>query len=812
MGTLIQDLRYSFRALRKSPVFTVVAVVALALGIGANSAIFSVVNAVLLRPLPFANPERLLAVQARNEKDGSTSVDESYPNFLDLRAQCQSCEGFAAYSHATTFLMRPGEEPERERGVETSADLFPMLGAKPAAGRVFTGEDDKPGARRLVVLSYAFWQRSFGGDAKIIGQDIPLGSAPTTVVGVMPPGFKFPVESAQVDFWMPLAPSLSPNDLSHRDYVSLVLLAKTKPGVTPQQAQAEIETISRRLQAQYPETNTALIFFTKPLHEELVGDLRAALLVLLGAVGCVLLIACANVANLLLARAAGRAKEMSIRTALGASRWRIVRQLLTESLLLATLGGALGLLVAMWGVALFASASPADIPRVGEIGLDARVVIFTVVVTLLTGVVFGLAPALQASKTDINETLKEGGRGSGEGVTRSRLRGALVVSEIALSLVLLVGAGLLAQSFKRLMDVQPGFDPANLVTMDVVLRRSRYPEEAQRTQFFKDFVERAKTLPGVKAIGLVDPLPLNGNFEAWDFQIEGRAPFAPGEQNNADRRIINPDYFQAMNIPLRRGRAFDARDRADATPVVIINETFARRYFAGEEPVGKRLILDGALVSGTREIVGIVGDVRHAGLDEPASPEFYFPFTQAPATRLTVVARTTNASDAAMVISSLRGIVRQTDRESPIYNIRRMDQLLAASVAKRRFNMILLGGFACVALLLAALGIYGVISYTVTQRTHEIGVRIALGAQPADVLRMILRQGMTLALAGIGVGLLGAFALTRVMSGLLFGVSATDPLTFAGVTVLLSTVAFVSCLLPARRATRVDPMIALRYE
>jgi putative ABC transport system permease protein len=419
---------------------------------------------------------------------------------------------------------------------------------------------------------------------------------------------------------------------------------------------------------------------------------------------------------------------------------------------------------------------------------------------------------LQASKTDINETLKEGGRGSGEGGTRSRLRSALVVSEIALSLVLLVGAGLLAQSFKRLMDVQPGFDPANLVTMDVVLRRTRYPEEAQRTQFFKDFVETAKTLPGVKAIGLVDPLPLNGNFEAWDFQIEGRAPFAPGEQNNADRRIINPDYFQAMNIPLRRGRAFDARDRADATPVVIINETFAHRYFAGEEPLGKRLILDGALVAGTREIVGVVGDVRHAGLDEPASPEFYFPFTQAPVSRLTVVARTTNASDAATIISSLRGIVRQTDRESPIYNIRRMDQLLTASVAKRRFNMILLGGFACVALLLAALGIYGVISYTVTQRTHEIGVRIALGAQPADVLRMILRQGMTLALAGIGVGLLGAFALTRVMSGLLFGVSATDPLTFAFVTLLLSTVAFVSCLLPARRATRVDPMIALRYE
>jgi putative ABC transport system permease protein len=813
MGSFMQDLRYSFRTLRKTPVFTAVAVLALALGIGANSAIFSVVNAVLLRPLPFANPERMLSVQSRNEKFGGVGVEQSYPNFLDLRAQCGACEGVAAYGGATTFLTNPGAEPERMRGVQASADLLPLLGVKPALGRVFTAEEDQPGQRRLIVLSYGVWQRSFGGDPNIIGRDIPLGSsAPTTVVGVMPKGFKFPVEWQQTDFWMPLAPAMSPADRDGRANVWLDVLAKTKPGVSTEQARSEIDAISRRLQAQYPETNTALAFFVKPLKENLVGDLRTALLVLLGAVGCVLLIACANVANLLLARAAGRAKEMSIRTALGASRARIVRQLLTESLLLATVGGALGLLLAMWGVDLLAAAAPADIPRVAEIGLDSRVLVFTLAVTLATGVVFGLAPALQASKADVNEALKEGGRGTGEGGGRRRLRGALVVSEVALSLVLLVGAGLLAQSFKRLLDVTPGFDAKNLVTMDVALRRSRYPEEAQRVQFFRDFIEQASRLPGVGGVGVVDPLPLAGNFEAWDFQIEGRAPFAPGDQNSADRRVVNGDYFRVMNIPLRRGRSFDERDRKEAPQVLVVNDTFARRFFNGEDALGKRIVFGGGPAGGTaREIVGVVGDVRHAGLEEPATPEFYVPFTQVLTNRLTVVARAASG-DTANVATALRGVIRQTDKDSPIWNVRTMEELLAASVAKRRFNMILLGGFASVALLLAALGIYGVISYSVTQRTHEIGVRVALGAQPRDVVRMILSQGMRLTLLGVGLGLVGAFALTRVMSGLLFGVSATDPATFAGVALLLAGVAFVSCLLPARRATKVDPMIALRYE
>ncbi|MFL6227272.1 MAG: ABC transporter permease [Pyrinomonadaceae bacterium] len=811
MNNLWQDVRYGWRSLRKSPGFTVVAVLALALGIGANSAIFSVVNAVVLRPLPFDHPERLTAVLSRNEKDGSVGSDEAYPNYVDLRDQCQTCEGVAAYGFVTMFLTAADGEPERVRGIDASAELLPMLGVQPELGRFYTREEDQAGAARVIVLAHDFWRRSFGGNPKIIGQQVPMGSSPATVIGVMPAGFKFPVEAKEVDFWMPLAPLLSKNDLTRRDYVSLQFVAKMKAGATIAQTQSEIETISRRLQSQYPATNTALVFFVRPLRDALVGDVRTALFVLLGAVAFVLLIACVNVANLLLARASARAKEISVRTALGASRWRIVRQMLTESLLLSIVGGALGLLFATWGVALLVGASPADLPRAGEINLDARVVVFTAAVTLLTGLVFGLAPALSASKIDISDALKEGGRSGSDGASHNRLRSALIVAEVALSLVLLVGAGLLAQSFRHLLDVKPGFDPDNLVTMDVVPRRSRYPQDAQRVQFFQDFLQKAKALPGVESVGLVDPLPLGGNFEAWDFQIEGRPPAAPGVNQNADRRVIDPDYFRAMKIPVVRGRAFGDGDAATATPVIIINDSLARKYFAGEDAVGKRLVFAGGTVSGAREIVGVVGDVRHAGLEAETTPEIYVPFTQVATSRLTVVARA-RSGDPAGVTAALRGVIRQTDKDSPIYNVHTMNELLSASVARRRFNMILLGSFAALALLLASLGIYGVISYTVTQRTHEIGIRVALGAQASDVLRMVLGQGMILTFVGVGVGLVGAFALTRVMSSLLFGVSATDPLTFAVVALLLPAVALVSCLIPARRATRVDPMVALRYE
>ncbi|HEX7173827.1 MAG TPA: ABC transporter permease [Pyrinomonadaceae bacterium] len=812
MGTLLQDTRYGFRMLRKRPGFTAIAILALALGIGANTAIFSVVNAVLLRPLPFAGAERLATVEVRSERTGAVGADHSYPNLVDLREQAGTLEHLAAYSMTTAFLAA-GDEPERVRGLLTTADLFPALGVQPLHGRVFTREEDQKGATRVVVLSHGLWQRRFGGDPAIVGKEIPLGgirSTPTLVLGVMPEGFKFPVGVANVDYWMPLVPILSDSDLS-RASVWLTGLAKLKEGASEEQARSELQTISRRLEEQYKDSNADATFMLRSYHEQLVGDMKTALLVLLGAVGCVLLIACANVANLMLARAAARGREISIRTALGASRAQIVRQLLTESVLLSILGGALGLLIAWWGVDVLVAAVPSDLPRAAEVALDARVLLFTAALSILTGLIFGLAPALQASRADVSESLKEGGRGSVEG-GRSPLRSVLVVAEVAVSLVLLVGAGLLAQSFARLMDVSPGFDAERVLAFDVVFRGENYTQRAATVPALEELLTQAAAVPGVEAVGVVNPLPLGGNFEANSFQIEGRAPAEPGREPSADRRVITSDYFRAMGIHTEGGRVFDSRDAAAATPVAIINQTFARQHFPGENPIGRRLLFTNTQnVTTAREIVGLVADVRHAGLDAESGPEFYVPFAQAPAARVTVVARTTS-DDPAQLAPALRGAVRQVDKNFPVYNVRTMESYLAESVARRRFNMTLLGGFALVALLLAGLGIYGVMSYTVAQRTHEIGVRMALGAQARDVLRLVIRQGMAPALAGVGVGLVCALALTRVMSSLLFGVTATDPLTFAGVALLLSVVALVSCYLPARRATKVDPMVALRYE
>jgi putative ABC transport system permease protein len=810
METLMQDLRYGFRSLLKSKGFTLVAVAALALGIGANSAIFSVVNAVLLRPLPFASPEQLLSVQGRNERDGSLFDEHSYPNFADLRDQSQSFAHVAAYNSTTAFITG-GDEPERVRGILASADLFPLLGVQPALGRAFTREEDKPGTQRTVVISYGLWQRRFGGDPKIVGREIPLGSAPSLVLGVMPQNFKYPLGGETYDFWMPLSNATPAGDLSGRGSVFLPVVARLKEGVTIAQAQAEADTIASRLAMQYPATNTAQGYALKPMHENLVGDLRPALLVLLGAVGCVLLIACVNVANLLLARAAGRQREMSIRTALGASRWRIVRQLLTESLLLALLGGALGLLIAMWGVDLLLAASPADLPRQSEIALDGRAIAFTVAMTLVTGFIFGLAPALRASKTDLNDALKDGGRGSGEGGGRNKLRGALVVAEVAMSLVLLMGAGLLVQSFLRLLNVSPGFNPERVMTLDLVMGRKTYPDAARQTVFLQNLLQRASALPGVEAVGTVNPLPLNGNFDAYTFELPGRAPAAPGAEPAADRRIVSSDYFRAMSIPVRKGRFFSERDAADAPAVVVINETFARRFFADTEPLGQRIAFTDAPNAPVREVVGVVADVRHAGLDAPAGLEYYVPYAQSPVARVTLVARTTS-SDPASIVPALRGLIREADKDLPLWNVRTMNSLLSESVARHRFNTTLLGLFALVALLLASLGIYGVMSYSVTQRTHEIGVRLALGAQPADVLKMVLRQGMALVALGIALGLVCSYALTRSMTSLLYGVSATDPSTFALISLVLLVVAFAANYIPARRATKVDPMVALRYE
>ncbi len=810
MGNLLQDVRYGFRTLWKSPAFTLIAIAALALGIGANTVIFSVVNALLLRPLSFPHSEQLTAILVKDPDTGEHYSSYSYPNFQDIRDQNQVFEHVAA-SYMTTAFLRTGDEPERLRGTYASADLFPLLGVNPLVGRAFSMEEEKPGSEQVIVLSYDLWQRRFGGDPAIVGQQLFINDQSRTVLGVMPQGFKFPVGARQAEFWMPLASNLSEGARAARGAVFMQLIGRLKPGVTLEQAQAEMNAIASRLETQYPDANTGLNIALLPSHERLVGKVRPALLVLLAAVAFVLLIACANVANLMLARATVRRKEVAIRTALGASRWRVVRQMLTESLLLSALGGAAGLLLAMWGMDLLVAVIPADIPRTGEIGLDKYVLLFTAVVTTLTGLIFGLVPALQASKTDLNETLKDGTRGMSGGMQRNRVRSALVITEIALSLVLLIGAGLLFQSFRRLLEVSPGFDADEVLTAEVTVSDKKYPEEAQRSAFYREALGRMQALPDVQAVGVIYPLPLGGSFESFTFDIAGRPPFPPGEQPSSDRRVISPDYFKAMSIPVVRGRAFGEQDRRDAPPVVIINETFARRFFPGEDPVGKAIIPGEGGDPVTREIVGVVGDVRHAGLDEERTLEYYVPYEQADVDRLTVVARTASGNPV-NVAAQLRGVVAAMDKEQPVYNIRPMAQLLDESVARRRFNMMLLGVFALLALLLASIGIYGVISYSVAQRTREIGIRIALGAQIGDVIKLILKQGLALALAGLAAGLLVAFFITKLMSSLLFGVGATDPVTFGAVALILLFVALLACYIPARRAANVDPNVALRYE
>jgi putative ABC transport system permease protein len=796
----------------KKPGFTAVAVLTLALGIGANSAIFSVVNAVLLRPLPFERPEQLVIPWGSKENSDDAQV-VSYPDFADWRERTQTLSHVAAYNRAGA-LLRVGEEQEAIAGTAASADIFPLLDIKPAVGRAFTPEDDKPASPLVVLIGHGLWQRVFNSDRSVVGKQIMFGSRAATVVGVLPPDFKFPVEASKMDFLMPLAPTLG-DRVQRRGSYSLRVVARLKDGATREQAEAEMKAIGQDLERQYPDEGLRLGLSLAPLHEALVGKVRFALLVLLGAVGFVLLIACANVANLLLARSASRHREMAVRTALGASRVRVMRQLLTESLLLALVGGVLGLLLAMWGTDLLVAASPVDIPRLKDVGLDAGVVVFTTAVSVLTGVLFGLAPALQVSKVELAESLKEGARGSTEGAGRSRVRSMLVVSEVALSLVLLVGAGLLIKSFARLREVNPGFNAQNVLTTGLSLSRTKYQTPEQQANFFREAERRAGETQGVVAVGLVNILPLSGDTSSSTFFVAGHPSVTGAEKPEANHRVVNPDFFRAMGIPLMRGRAFSERDAKDAPAVIIINEALARKYFPGEDPLGKRIVIE---VDPTvdpdppaREIVGVVGDVRQMSLEEGTGPDFYVPYLQEPERFLNLVVRTApNATaDAA---SRLRGAIKEVDREQYISDIEPMSKLLADSVARRRFQMTLLGLFAAVALLLAGIGIYGVMSYTVTQRTHEIGLRMALGAQGRDVLRMVVRQGLALALGGVGVGLVAAFALTRAISSLLYEVSPTDPATFAGVSVLLVAVTLLSCVVPARRATRVDPMVALRYE
>jgi putative ABC transport system permease protein len=798
-----QDLRYGARMLVKNPGFTLIAVITLALGIGANTAIFSIVNAVLLRPFPYQAPERLVIVQERVNAGGGFSP--SYPNFVDWRAQNTAFEAISAVRGNESFNFTGAGEPERLQGRLVSAEFFSLLGVKPLVGRDFLAEEDRPGATPAALLSYGFWQRRFDADPSIIGQQLTLNNQSYTVVGIAPPDFQYGLEA---DVTVPIG--LQAERFRRRGAdPGTDVVARLKPNVSQQQGEADLNLVAAHLEQQYPESNKGRRVLLTPLHESFVGNVRQPLLILLGAVGLVLLIACANVANLLLVRASARQKEMAVRVALGASRATLVRQLLTESVLLAASGAALGILLAFWSTSLIAAQLPNGIPRLQEANVDGPVLVFTLAVSLLTGLLFGLAPALQASRPNLTEGLKEGERGSSG--PRQRLRSVLVVGEVALTLTLLVGAGLLIQSFRRVLEVDPGFKAQNLLTMQVSINN---PDGQQVANFFEQLQQKVRNLPGVKSVAVSNGVPF-GPTNFPPFLIEGR----PESENKPSglRYHVSPAYFQTMGIELLKGRLFTAEDRPNTPPVVIIDEVLAQRYFPNEDPLGKRL-----KASADAPGIEIVGVVRHAepnSLDAqgPAPAQFYLNFNQIPVERLSGYVRRINLLTRTEVeplslASAVRGQVAALNKDQAVFNVRTMEQAVAQSVAPRRFSMLLLTAFAVVSLALASLGIYGLMSYAVAQRAREIGVRMALGAQSGNVLRLVIGQGMKLAFIGVALGLIASVAVTRTMKTLLFGVRAADPLTFIVIALLLMAVALVACWIPGRRATQVDPMVALRAE
>jgi putative ABC transport system permease protein len=803
---MMADFRYALRMLAKSPAFSLIAILTLGLAIGANTAIFSVVNAVLLRPLPYPHSEQLVRVFG---KQPQLDLAPSSPaNFLEWREENQVFERIGTYV-GKGFNLLGGDKPERVIGARVSADLLPLLSVQPALGRLFTNDEDQQGRDQVVILSHDFWRSRFAGDLNTVGQTITLSDKPYTVIGVMPPGFAFPDTRAQI--WVPMAFSAAERQTRDTNYIDVI--ARLKPGVSLEQARANMDAVARSQAERYPKTNVGVGVTVRSLQEHIVGDVRPMLVVLLGAVAFVLLIACANVANLLLARAAARQREMAIRGALGASRSRVVRLLLTESVLLAVVGGAVGLLLAFWSLDLLVSLKPANLPRLAEIGMNRTVFLFTLAVSVVTGVLFGLVPALQVSKMDLNEGLKESSRGGSDSPRRHRVRALLVISEVALSLVLLVGAGLMIRSFSRLLAVDPGFKADHVLTAFVSLPSSKYPKREEQTAFFDRLLERLRNVPGVSAASLVTDIPLYGG-SSTGFDVEGRPPAAPGQRAMTDYRLISADYFAAMGMKLVKGRAFTRHDTGDSPGVVIINETLAARFFPGEDPIGKRLDMSGE-PKDLREIVGVVGDTRNYGLDAEVKPEAYVPFLQsAPeylasvVSALTIVVRSTIEPTA--LTATLREQVQALDKDQPVSAIRTMEWYLADSMAQRRFNMFLLGAFAGLALVLAAVGIYGVIAYTVTQRTHEMGIRIALGAKGGDILRLVFSNAMATTLTGIALGLGAAFALTRLLRSLLYQVSPTDPFVFAAIPLLLLSVAVIATYLPARRAMKVNPITALR--
>jgi putative ABC transport system permease protein len=806
MDSFVSDIRYAIRNLVKRPGFTAIAILTLAVGIGANSTIFSTVNALLLKPLAFHQLDRVVAIWDKNPAHGYDHNEVTMANYLDWRDQNQSYEKLALYRWWSANVTG-ADSPERIQGMVVTGNFFDVIGVKPIMGRGFYDSETEPGKNTAAIITHSLWQRRFGGDPNIINKTIHLNGYPKTIVGVMPERFNFPA-GAEVYVPLEITEKVASNRQTHMYYV----LGRLKPSVSIQTAQAEIDTINSRLEQQYPATNTGNGSTVYPIVKDTVRTYDTALWIMMGAVGFVLLIACANVANLMLARATGRQKEIALRAALGASRWRIIRQLLTESVIVALIGGAFGVLIAFWGIDLLRVANPGNAAKFAEgwhnLGINLPVLGFTLALSLFSGIVFGLAPAWQVSKPDLNNTLKEGGR---QGTSTShRLRGSLVVFEMALSLVLLIGAGLLVRSFLSLLKTDPGFNPQSILTMSLILPTTKYPDETHRATFYSDLLDRVKTLPGVQSTALVNYLPLGGSNSSDSFLIEGMPEPAPGQENIGRYRVSTPDYFQTMDISLMKGRSFNEQDKAGSIPVVIVNETLARKHWPNDEAIGKRMRFEGPLDRAPwMQVVGVIRDVKHE-LNTPVVPEFYLPLAQDVWGGMILVTKT--AGEPSAMAGAIRREVWAIDKDQSVFDVRTMEEVRSNSVALYSFSSVTLGIFAGVALLLASIGIYGVMAFSVTQRTHEIGVRMALGARSRDVLKLVVLNGMKLAMVGVVIGLAGAWALSRFVKKLLFGVEATDIVTFAAVSGCLLLAALLACYIPARRATKVDPLVALRYE
>jgi putative ABC transport system permease protein len=808
--TLLQDLRYAFRLLIKSPTFSAIAILTLALGIGANTAIFSVVNAVLLRPLPFRDSSRVVLVAERNPY---ATISTSYENYQDWRDQSHSFESLEA-TRGTTITLSGAGEPERLNARMATARLFPLLGVDAILGRTFREDEDRPGGSPVVILSYGLWQRHFGGAQDVLGKSVNLDSSPYTIIGVMPAGFEVLQPS---DVYFPFHPWAHTLPDDRNWHPGILAIGRLRPGVTREQARTEMVGITKRLEEQYPIYNTGTSADVVLLQEQMVQNVRPALVLLLGAVSFVLLISCANVANLLLARAAAREREVAIRTSMGATRGRVIRQLLTESVMLSLAGGILGLLIAWSSLGPLLKLSADTVPQAFTVGLDPYVLLFTLGVSIITGLLFGLAPALRTAKTDLRGTLNEGSRGSTVGPGQLRLRGSLISMEIALAMLLLVGAGLLLRSFSRLQEIAPGFQPDHLFVADLPLSQTAYAKPEQRYDFFDRVVDRVRSLPGVRSAGAASFLPVSGGGGLIHFNIAGRPPKSPHDYTAAGYRNVTPNYFETLGVPLKQGRLFTAADKEHAPAVIVINSTMSRTYFANENPLGKKIQLgatpDPDPTDPYMVIVGVVGDVLQGLGDEPKS-EMYLPYRQAdgvlPVFQLSIVLRT--AGDPLMQAAAVRSELSQIDPNQPLVKVRTMEDNMSATVAQPRFRTWLIAIFAGLAAMLAAVGIYGVMSYSVTQRTSEIGIRVTLGAQPTDVFRIVVGEGLRFALLGVAIGLISGLILTRLLQSFLYGISASDPLTFAAVTILLLGVAAAASYFPARRATRVDPMVALRYE